>query len=321
MKRTLKPGEGAEENGPDTADPLRRRPPSETLDWVAESVGLGAEVLSVRRLTEGHWHANHVVTVREASGRAQELVLRRWARPKWKSEDPDFTPEREAAVLELLGTASVPTPTLINLDSDGTVCDVPALLTDRLPGGPPGQPGDLDSFVMQLAETLPPIHAAAAEAPKQIPPYRRYNDNLDSIEPATWARRPDLWRQASVVVAGDPPPASRECFIHRDYHPGNTLWSDGRLTGVVDWTQGSRGPPAVDTAHMRWNLAVAYGLDAAERFLEYYRDLSSNTENDQHYWDLVTVLDVLWELEPDDLPPTWDLARFEQYLATVLERV
>ena len=26
----------------------------------------------------------------------------------------------------------------------------------------------------------------------------------------------------------------------------------------------------MDTAHMRWNLAVAYGLEAAERFLEYY---------------------------------------------------
>ncbi len=63
---------------------------------------------------------------------------------------------------------------------------------------------------------------------------------------------------------------------------------------------------------MRWNLAVAYGLDAAERFLEYYRDISSETENDQHYWDVVTVLDVLAEIDPDDLPATWQFARFEQ---------
>ena len=47
----------------------------------------------------------------------------------------------------------------------------------------------------------------------------------------------------------------------------------------------------------------------------------SDTQNDQHYWDVVTVLDVLLELEPGDLPPTWDLAQFEQYLATVLDRV
>ena len=72
---------------------------------------------------------------------------------------------------------------------------------------------------------------------------------------------------------------------------------------------------------MRWNLAVAYGLAAAERFLEHHRELSADTEDDQHYWDVVTVLDVLSELDPDDLPPTWDLARFEQYLGVVLEHV
>lgn len=318
VKRTLEPGEGAEENGADTADPLRRRPPAKTLDWVAASVGRGAEVVSVRRLTEGHSHASHVVTVREASGSAHDLVLRRWARPNWKAEDPDFTPEREAAVLQLLGPVSVSTPTLINLDAHGSVCDVPTLLTDRLPGGPPGQPDDLDAFVQQLAEPLPRIHAAA-RAPQLIPAYRRYNDNPDSVEPPAWTRKPDLWRRAAALVTGNPPPAARECLIHRDYHPGNTLWSGGRLTGVIDWSDRSWGSPAVDTAHMRWNLAVAYGLDAAERFLECYRDLSSDTVLDQHYWDLVTLLDVLWELNPDDLPPKWDLARLEQYLVTVLE--
>ncbi len=93
------------------------------------------------------------------------------------------------------------------------------------------------------------------------------------------------------------------------------------MTGVVDWTQGSWGSPAVDTAHMRWNLTIAYGIDAAERFLACYRDLSCDTENDQHYWDLVTALDVLCELDPDDLPPGWDLARFEEYVAMVLDRL
>ena len=128
------------------------------------------------------------------------------------------------------------------------------------------------------------------------------------------------WKRTFALIATDAP-AGPDCFIHRDYHPGNTLWGDGRLTGVVDWTQGSWGSPAVDTAHMRWNLAVAYGLEAAERFLEYHRGLSPDTENDQHYWDLITVLDVLLDLDPSDLPPSWDLARLERYVKTVLERI
>jgi hypothetical protein len=49
--------------------------------------------------------------------------------------------------------------------------------------------------------------------------------------------------------------------------PGNTLWARGRLTGVVDWSYGSWGPPAVDAAHLRWNLALAFGPEAADALL------------------------------------------------------
>ena len=103
----------------------------------------------------------------------------------------------------------------------------------------------------------------------------------------------------------------------RDYHPENTLWWRGRLSGIVDWTSGSWGPAAVDTAHMRWNLAVTYGLDAAEEFLRRHRSCSSERFDDQHYWDVLTVLDLLPQLDPAEWP-RFDLARLERYLESVL---
>jgi aminoglycoside phosphotransferase (APT) family kinase protein len=301
-------------------DPLHRDPPREALDWVAASVGPGAEVAAVRRLTEGRWHANHVVTVRHADGAERELVLRRWARPGWRSEDPDFTPAREATALDLLGSASVPTPRLVALDPDGTSCDVPALLTDRLPGQPP-DPEDVDSFVRQLAEALPEVHGVDGGAHERVPAYERYyaptDPRLDSAVPPAWARRPELWQRA-LALASRPPPPGPARFIHRDYHPGNTLWDRGRLTGVVDWTQASVGPVAIDTAHMRWNLAVGHGLEAAEGFLRHHRALAGEAAG-QTYWDVVTLLDVIPELARDEVPPTWDLDRLERYLELVLD--
>jgi aminoglycoside phosphotransferase (APT) family kinase protein len=112
------------------------------------------------------------------------------------------------------------------------------------------------------------------------------------------------WRRAAAL-ATEPPPPGRICLIHRDYHPGNTLWQDGRLTGVVDWTQASIGPAAVDVAHMRWNLALDHGLAAAARFLELV-----GRGSDQSYWDVVTVLDVLPEL------PAAAVGELERYVAT-----
>jgi hypothetical protein len=131
-------------------------------------------------------------------------------------------------------------------------------------------------------------------------------------------RRPELWERALELGRTEPPPGPR-CFIHRDYHPENTLWSRGRLTGVVDWTSASWGPPAVDVAHMRWNLALTYGLDAADAFLRLHGSLAAESFPDQRYWDVVTVVDLACELDPNDWP-TFDLTRLERYLESVLGR-
>jgi hypothetical protein len=91
----------------------------------------------------------------------------------------------------------------------------------------------------------------------------------------------------------------------------------GKLTGIVDWASASWGPAAVDSAHMRWNLAVTYGLDAADEFLRRHLSLSSQASDDQPYWDLVTVLDSLVDLEPCEWS-RFDMDRLERYVESVL---
>lgn len=287
-----------------TPDPRRRRPPEQTLRWASAQLGRGSRIVALRRLTLGGWHANHAVTIIDGDDRVHRLVLRRWARPEWRIEDPDMTAQREARTLELLARSQVPAPLLVAADPDGEHCDVPTLLVTRLPGRPPGLPRDMDRFVAQLADTAAAIHVLTGDG---IPPYHRYYA-IDEHEPPRWARSPDVWTRAIELAAGDPPPG-RTGFIHRDYHPENTLWSRGRLTGVVDWTSASHGPLAADLGHMRWNLAVSYGLDVADAFLA-----RCDAGPDQPYWDLAAALDVLPEIEPG----AWarlDLDRFERYVA------
>lgn len=276
---------------------------------------MGSRIASVRRLTLGEWHANHALTVVDRRGVAHRVVLRRWVRPEWSLEDPDFTAAREAGVLELLAASSVPAPRLVAADADAAVCDVPTLLIDRLPGHPPGLSQDMGEFLAQLAAALPAIHGIDGRGLARLPEYRTYSD-LSAVAPPAWSRRPNLWERALELARSGAPPG-RRCFIHRDYHPENTLWAYGRLTAIVDWTQASQhGPAAVDTGHMRWNLAITYGLDAADEFLAIHRSLAG-TFDDQHYWDLVTVLDVMAELDPTEWP-RFDLDRLERYLDSVL---
>jgi aminoglycoside phosphotransferase (APT) family kinase protein len=126
-----------------------------------------------------------------------------------------------------------------------------------------------------------------------------------------------VWGRAVAAVRQTPPPAAMT-LIHRDYHPENTLWSRGRLTGVVDWTQASWGPPDLDVAHMRWNLVADHGQQAADRFLACYRATTGRKLGDQPYWDLVSLFDLL--LDTDDLGDIepGDLRRFEAYATACL---
>ncbi len=78
-------------------------------------------------------------------------------------------------------------------------------------------------------------------------------------------------------------------FIHRDFHPGNLLWRDGVLSGIVDWAFGCWGPQGAEVAHTRANLALVDGCAAADEFLaEYVRANPSYTHDP--WWDAAELL-------------------------------
>ena len=301
---------------PATADLLRRRPPAHALRWVTEVIGAGSRVVSVRPLPSS-WLANHAITVADRHGRHHRLVLRRWARPGWELDDPDYTAHREASILGLVGEAAVPAPRLVAADADGAHCDTPALLLTRLPGHPPTATlDDRHAFLAQLAGVLPAIHAVNGRARTLVPAYRTYVQLQELTRPA-WLPPTTTWRRAFELLSR-PAPDTHQCFIHRDYHHHNTLWARGRLTGVVDWTQASWGPAAVDLGHMRWNLAIDYGIQAAEEFLTVHQTLTAGAVEHHPYWDVLTVIDLVATVDPADPIPKGDLARLEAYVAAAL---
>ena len=68
---------------------------------------------------------------------------------------------------------------------------------------------------------------------------------------------------------------------------------------------------------MRWNLALSYGLDAADEFLRRHRALAADAFDDQRHRDIVTVLDLVPKIEPSKWA-RFDLARLERYVESVL---
>jgi aminoglycoside phosphotransferase (APT) family kinase protein len=152
-----------------------------------------------------------------------------------------------------------------------------------------------------------------------LPDYAPYRDPAASGDrhAPEWSGSSELWKQVFEAVSG-PAPETPRGFIHRDFHPGQTVWTGDRLTGIVDWTTGCRGPYAVDVARMRLNLAMDYGVEVAGQFQTIYRAVSGQEVRDP-YWDLVDAADAILDMPAPQIQAVADrYARFEHWTALAL---
>jgi aminoglycoside phosphotransferase (APT) family kinase protein len=220
----------------------------------------------------------HSVEVRHRGFR-HKLVLRRYIDREWLAREGDLA-SREAKTLQVLEKVpELRTPKLIAVDPTGRDAGVPTVLMTHLGGRADWKP----PLIEQLADLAPLIHEV--RAPRNFRRYRRYYTGDALVVPA-WSKQPKLWERAFEVAESAPLEAASTHFIHRDHHAGNVVWSYGRVVGVIDWEPASIGPPAVDYAHMRLNLAAWMGIGASRRYAK-----CPGIEVDP-VWDIVDAVDI-----------------------------
>ena len=299
---------------------------AETLDWAAGAFGSGAIVQNVRRLAGSTSSTLYALDIVQ-HGVTHPCVLRFYDHTGYLSSEPD-APQHEAASLQTARHAGLHAPEMIAFDPEGTRSGgVPKLLMTRLPGAVVLAPDRLGDWLHALADALLPVHAVSADhLPWRFHPYA----DVTVVSPPSWSRVPHLWKQAIAVAQGPPPPMP-ECFIHRDYHPNNVLWQNGRISGIVDWPGGCRGTANADIAWCRENLKYLYGVPAADTFLHAYEALAGAAFTYHPYWDLLALMECL--PGPPGLYPPWAefgirhltpellRERADDYLESVLRRL
>lgn len=296
-----------------------------TRAWVAKQLGDGRSVANARLLAGGWSSQIRRLTLDDGT----ELVQRTFVKPFFRHHGPGLL-AREASVLALLADQEgIPAPRLVAVDATAEHCDHPTLLMSALPGRVRVDGDDLDRRLDLLAAQLVRVHdVVPAERP------RRYQAWTSPER----VRTPDgpLWERAVDVIRRDPPPYEG-CFLHRDFHPGNVLFTGAgpelRISGVVDWVETSWGPADLDVAHCSTALALlhgpAYGLDFRERYEAHGgRQLADGP--DHLYWRLLDALHYCpdgaklagpWrDLGRDDLTSGVLGARLEAYVDGLLRR-
>lgn len=239
---------------------------------------------------------------------------------------------REAAVLALLAERKdIPAPTLVAVDAEAADCDHPSLLMTRLPGRVRVDREDLPRRLDLLATQLVRIHEVVARGRDRPRTYEAWTS-------AERVRAPEgqVWERAVDLIRREPPPYEG-CFLHRDYHPGNVLYTGKgdllRISGVVDWVETSWGPADLDVAHCSTAVAVLHGPKEGLAFRVRYERAGGqglSPDREHLYWCLLDALAYApdaaklvgpWrELGRTDLTDEELGGRLEAYVRGLLER-
>ncbi|WP_282689533.1 MULTISPECIES: aminoglycoside phosphotransferase family protein [unclassified Streptomyces] len=323
--------EGAESIGVDEGD----RPSWDaTRSWV-EKMGLSEaerieQVVSLR----GGWTSEMRRLDVGGPGGPRSLVLRSFVKPFYVPRAEGLL-NREADILRLLGDTDVPAATLVAVDAAAEHCDHPSLPMSLLPGALLLDDRGADDRADLLARQLVRIHRLPVAARQRPRTYQAWASPERVVLPAATAQ-PELWQRAVDVIRREPP-AYRGCFLHRDFHPGNVLFTgtgdDLRISGVVDWVETSWGPADLDVAHCSTALALLHGVPAGMRFADRYVAAGgtlAGDATDHLYWRLLDALGfapdgekvaVPWrELGRVDLTADVLAQRLEGYVQSLLER-
>lgn len=252
-------------------------------NWLKSILGEQAAIKTMTPLMGGMSSRMYRIDV---SGR-QALVARQIVDQEWLAQHTDLV-RHEAGSLRVASKIALPTPELIAFDETGEQAGHPTVLMTCLEGRVDLQPQNQQVWLEGLAQTLKAIHSADLNLPWH---YFTYNQVADLKIPE-WSQHPGLWKRAFAIL-WDGPPQADNCLIHRDYHPANVLWHQSQVSGVVDWINACMGPIGVDVGHCRLNLALLYGADWADRFLNQYRTLMGKAFSYHPYWDLLTLIEFL----------------------------
>ncbi|MEU3950699.1 phosphotransferase [Streptomyces sp. NPDC029526] len=322
-------GEGTEHTGNNLED----QGWGATRAWVEKGLTEAERIEDVSRLRGGWTSEMRRLDICGPGGR-RSLVLRSFVKPFYVRHAEGLL-AREAAILRLLGSTDVPAARLVAVDPTAQYCDHPSLLMSLLPGTVRLGDEGADRRAELLARQLLRIHRLPVTAEARPRTYQAWT-SPERVNPPEDTERPELWQRAVDVIRREPPDY-RACFLHRDFHPGNVLFTgdgDGlRISGVVDWVETSWGPADLDVAHCSTALALLHGVSTGMQFADLYVAAGGTLAEDHAshlYWRLLDALAfapdaekvaVPWrELGRANLTPTLLTRRLEGYLQALFAR-
>ncbi|MFL5735171.1 MAG: phosphotransferase family protein [Chloroflexia bacterium] len=230
-------------------------------------------------------------------GHTRKLVVR-----KHGSTDLERNPNiaaDEFRLLQTLQSAGLPAPRPYHLDQSGDLFPTPYVVLEYIEGEPDFAPSDLHGCLLKLAQLLFSIHSVDLSAfdLSYLPGQEDIYNRKLTERPAKLDESIGEWRIRDTLETAWPfPRRNLPVLLHGDFWPGNILWREGRLVGVLDWEDAGLGDPLEDLGKSRLEMLWAFGVAAMHSFTRHYQSVAALDYANLPYWDLCAALRPAFKL-------------------------
>jgi aminoglycoside phosphotransferase (APT) family kinase protein len=301
---------------------------SETLLKFAQLVGAidpQAKLLRAWELKGGVSAQVTALEIERPDRQAQKMIVRQHG-PADLQSNPQIAAD-EFRLLQILQSAGLPIPAPYYVDQSGQIFPTPYIVIEYIEGASEFALDAVANLIPQLAAQLAQIHsihpssAGIAFLPQQA---QRYARKL-SQRPAKLDRSLQEGRiRERLESIGPVSQHNPNRLLHGDFWPGNLLWKNGRLVGVIDWEDAAIGDPLADVANTRLEILWAFGLDAMHRFTHDYQSIAPIDFTNLPLWDLFAALrpaGKLSEWAADELAEQRMRERHQLFVEQALEKL
>lgn len=274
------------------------------LEYLVQKMFPGCVLISSWELQGGISAQTTALEIALPDGQINKLVVRQPS--AWHLKRNPNAAADEFKILQVTQSLALPTATPLCLDDSGSILSSPCIVLEYIEGEPEFSPSDVQDAITQMATVLARIHRADVSRlelsflPKQ-----------SELTAEDLRERPSTVDESMKEVAirdvlesvWPPHQVNKSVLLHGDFWPGNILWEDGNLVGLIDWEDAALGDPLADLAIGRLEVLFAFGADALDEFTRRYRSMNKINFDNLPYWDLCAALRPVSQI--DDWAAGW----------------
>lgn len=244
------------------------------VNFVHREFGASAEPVAVQPMLGGHAGLTFGFSVVDRGETRGDYIIK--LAPKGVRREGNTDVYRTAPLLQALYRARLPVPNVPFASPAEDEFGVPYVVMTRLPGREffiwdPDPSFDLADVKVaplwrQMAAVLPAIHRVAWQT--ELPNWETPRPLVEEItrwekiygkalEPQ-WIELADVLR---VQLLKTQPTSVELGIVHGDYQPGNGLFEDGKLTGIIDWELVRIGSVLVDIGWLMFSADKNFWTD------------------------------------------------------------